>query len=118
MLDPEQRGSVTSRMVYSLSVNGRLVLGRGEVFGLQAEQATSERPFAVFTKQVPHPFEIASPGGTASAVPDAHQGILERLHWPAIVVEQGGRIVHANGPASRDLAGGEDLEGKSVADLR
>lgn len=118
ILDAGQRAQVRSRLVYSLVLGGKLVLGRGERIGLEAEEAAPSRPFPIFTKQIAHPFELAVPEEKSHAVRDAHAGILERLQWPAIVVERGGRIIHANRAAGRELGGGEAIEGRNVADLR
>lgn len=117
LLDAGQRAQLRSRLIYSLVLGGRLVLGRGERIGLEADEASPGRPFAVFTKQIAHPSEVADLQQARNAVRDTHLGILDRLQWPAIVVERGGRIVHANQPARRELADGEAIEGRNVSDL-
>lgn len=117
LLDAGQRAQLKSRLVYSLVLGGRLVLGRGERIGFEAEEAAPGRPFAVFTKQIAHPFEVADLQQARGAVRDAHLGILDRLQWPTLVVEREGRIVHANQAAGRELAGGEAIEGRNVSDL-
>lgn len=115
LLDRIQRGRVKSKFVYSLVVGGMLMTGRGEILGLQSEEATDDRPFAVFIKRVVHPYELRAGSSMMPAAVEVHESFLDGLHVPALILEPTGMVTYANAEAEKNLPRDGRLVGEDLS---
>lgn len=97
LLHADDREVVAGKLVHSLCLRGVLLLGRGEIPPMEAPSPAPHRPFATFTKQIPHPYELPARPFLSSRKPVA---LLDKLTEPVIIVGRDGGIVAMNGEAS------------------
>lgn len=119
LLDPLSRVRAKSKLIHALSIGGELVLGRGEIVGIDAAPPTPEQPFSVFTKAIAHPLELQSAEIAAGEIMSGRRPtFINELPLPAFIIDEADRFVYANDPARWALGRtDEDLTGRSIADL-
>ncbi len=97
LLHADDRGAAAAKLVHSLRQRGVLLLGRGEIPPIEAPSPAPHRPFATFTKQIPHPYELPARLFVSPSTPVA---LLDKLTEPVIIVGRDGRIIATNAEAS------------------
>jgi len=115
LLEKSQRIRVQSKLVYALATNGILALGRGEILNLKLEESIENRPFSVFTKQVPHTFELAEME-TPVHLQATRKSLFDKVHAPTILMDEFGSIIYCNPAAERELGMEADSVNRNILD--